>query len=141
MATNLHTNTRGSPTAKGRDVESIPTLQLKSRAIRAGRTRILKEREQLFGRTRIGMFTRNIDKAPPQRHMAKIYDTLSRQDHGPITHGTCWPEKSVGTDGEGGFRDVRMWNRGIDGAAFPFSMPTMSGTKTSVTGSTRGTAK
>jgi hypothetical protein len=67
-------------TTRGNEVVEEPAPRLKSQALSAGKTRILKERERVFNRTLTGMFTRTIDRALPQQHMAKVYDTLSRQD-------------------------------------------------------------
>jgi ribonuclease HI len=64
-------------TTRGNEVDEEPAPRLKSQALSA---RILKERERLFNRTLAGMFTRTIDRALPKKHMAKVYDTLSRQD-------------------------------------------------------------
>ncbi|RFU26788.1 hypothetical protein B7463_g9554, partial [Scytalidium lignicola] len=67
-------------TTRGNEVGDELTLRLKSQALRAGQGRILKLCERLFKRTCSGMFTRTIDKALPQQHIAKVYSTLNSQD-------------------------------------------------------------
>jgi ribonuclease HI len=59
--------------------------QLKSRALQASREWTKEERIKLFDKLQVGKFTRTMDKALPNEHMTKVYNSLSREDAGILS--------------------------------------------------------
>ena len=59
--------------------------RLKSRALQLSRDWIKAERVRRFDKLQVGKFTRKIDKALPNEHMTKVYNSLSREEAGILS--------------------------------------------------------
>ena len=58
---------------------------MKSRALQLSRDWIKAERVRRFDKLQVGKFTRKIDKALPNEHMTKVYNSLSREEAGILS--------------------------------------------------------
>jgi len=58
---------------------------LKSRALQLSRDWIKAERVRRFDKLQVGKFTCKIDKALPNEHMTKVYNSLSREEAGILS--------------------------------------------------------
>jgi hypothetical protein len=59
--------------------------RLKSRALQLSRDWIKAERVRHFDKLQVGKFTCKIDKALPNEHMTKVYNSLSREEAGILS--------------------------------------------------------